>query len=301
MSVPTSLFAVGRRWRLAAVLSLALLIIVGGSLTAWSARARSQAQEDALSAASDMTEVQPAALSPGIEPEEDTGAETPADAPSNASAPAGQASQPLAFTITWERTQTSPGGETRLLLTSRRYQRADGVFKLVNTLQGRDGVARTETHFGFMGFGTFRLAEARRQLVFAAPIAHEELPDVEAYLRANSLYDRTEDVRGQNTIVWRQTGEGGKSFTEEYRAPALGGLLIKRVISSARGQEVFEPTEITIGEPAAGLFAELSAYAMDYSHFEGRIREVERNGNKETALAMRRALSRMREARPDGR
>jgi hypothetical protein len=204
-----------------------------------------------------------------------------------------------AFSITWARTVTSPDGQSQLLLTSKQDVRADGAFKLVHTFHDRDGVAasRSETYFGLMNLGTFRLDEVRHLLVFAAPILDEGVAEVEAYLREQPQYDREEDVFGQRTLVWRIPHEDKRGYTEEYRAPALGGLLIKRVRQSPRGREVFEPTEIMLGEPSPTLFAEFSQYAVDYSDFERRVQQTERRGGKEAAKAMRAALRRIKEAR----
>jgi len=230
----------------------------------------------------------------------------PVGAAGVAAAPATQAKSGLrpAYSVTWERTLTSPDGQTRwLLVITKRYQRADGALKIVHTFYDEKGTAAGENvYFGLAGLGFFRADDESRTLVFITPVAADEEPeDVAAFLRSQPEFDREEEVRGQRTIVWRKAAEGGKGDTEEYRAPALRGLILKQVVSSARGQEVFEPTEITLGEPAGELFAKLSSYQVDYAHFEGKIREMERDGNKETAHAMRQALSRMQQARPDGR
>jgi hypothetical protein len=221
------------------------------------------------------------------------------DKPLNTStATAEQTPRAPAFSVTLKRTLTSRDGQTRLQLTTNRYQRSDGIFRLVHTFHSADG-DRAETYFGLMNLGTFRLDEARHLLVFAAPMLDEGVADVEAYLREQPQYDREEDVFEQRTVVWRMAHEGERGYTEEYRAPALGGLLIKRVVESPRGREVFEPTGITLGEPSPALFAEFSQYTVDYSDFDRRVQQTERRGGKEAAKAMRDALRRIREARHD--
>lgn len=148
-----------------------------------------------------------------------------------------------AFTVAWTRTATTPDGQSQLLQTTSRYQRADGAYKLVHLIQSQNGSAgRVETVFGFVGLGAFRLDEARRQLVFISPMTEEQPEDVEGYLRADPRFNREEDVQGQHCIVWRTSTHRDTGFVEEYRAPALGGLLIKRVEESARGRQVLEPT-----------------------------------------------------------
>jgi hypothetical protein len=233
---------------------------------------------------------------------------TPAASPaaiavSGTSAPVRQATRQSAFSVTWERKLASPDGQSRRLATSKRYQRSDGAHRIVHTFYSRDGSeSGGNVYFGLTGLGYFRANDESRMLVFTTPMAADPQPaDLEAFLRAQPEFDREEDVRDQRTIVWRRNDATGEGYTEEYRAPALGGLILKQVVSSARGVEVFEPTELTLGEPAARLFVELSGYTVDYSHFEGKIREMERDGNPEIAHRMRQAMTRMKEARHDGR
>lgn len=286
------LFGVGRRLRFAVILSLMLLITVGGSLwlTAWSARARAEERTKAVAATAGQTTATDSTPVPG--------AATDAN---------DERAREAAFSVTWERTLISPNGQqSRRLATTIRYQRADGTFKLVHTFDAPSvdapGGPGGKVYFGLKGLGYFRLDEANRVLIFTTPVlADDEAENVETFLRAQPQFDREEVVRGQHTIVWRMAEqEEGQGFTEEWRAPALGGLILKRVVSSRRGQDVFTPTEITLGAPPAELFAELSGYAVDYSHFEAKIIEMERAGNNETAQAMRRGMHRMKAARPAG-
>jgi hypothetical protein len=292
------LFGAGRHLRFTVILSLMLLITVGGSLwlTAWSARARAEERTKVAAATTGRRAVMDSTPVPGAE----TGVAAATDADDERTREAG-------FSVTWERTFIPPDGQqSRRLATTTRYQRADGTFKLVHTFDaaGGDtpGGSGGKVYFGLKGLGYFRLDEANRVLVFTTPVsADDEAEDAEAFLRAQPQFDREEDVRGQDTIVWRMADqEEGWGFTEEWRAPALGGLILKRVVTSKRGQDVFTPTEITLGAPPAELFAELSGYPVDYSHFEAKIIEMEREGNKETAQAMRRGMHRMRAARPAG-
>jgi hypothetical protein len=210
------------------------------------------------------------------------------------------------FTITWIRTLTTPDGQTYQLQTSTRSQRADGAYKLVHTFHDRDGAAdRVEIVYGFLGLGVFRLDGARRQLVFDAPLTDEQPKDLEAYLRADPRFDRVEDVQGQRAIVWRTTtaADAGSDagYAEDYRAPALGGLLIKQVEDSPRGRQVFEPTAIELGEPAAGLFAELYEYPADYARYEQSIEREERGQQHDTARLMRELVRRMKTVKPGRR
>lgn len=209
-----------------------------------------------------------------------------------------QTSQP-AFTLTTSRKMTRADGQERLLSSQQRFQRSDGIFKLVQTLYAPDGTTeRVQTLFGFIGLGVFRLDEGQKRLVFTGPQIDDRPTDVEQFLRAHELFTREESVAGIGTLVWRQAGPAEGDFLEEYRAPSLGGLLVKTVKVSTLGRETVEPTAIRMGEPAPSLFNELLSYRVDYSSYERQVQETEKRNDPETALLMRQLLERMRQARP---
>ena len=206
------------------------------------------------------------------------------------------------FTLTLSRTISPAGGQARLLSTLQRYQRSDGVYRLAQTTYQPDGKAgRVDVAFGFIGLGVFRLDEARKRLVFTGPLVDEAPENVEGFLRNNPLFAREESVEGVNTVVWRKAGPTQGEFTEEYRAPSLGGLLIKTVKVSARQNETIAPTKIESGEPAQNLFTELLLYPVDYSDYERRAQEMDKKGEREVARLMRELLRRMRSVKSDGR
>lgn len=203
-----------------------------------------------------------------------------------------------AFTLTTSRTIISAGRRERLISTQQRFQRSDGIYKLVQTLYAPDGTTeRVQTLFGFIGLGVFRLDEGQKRLVFTGPQIDDRPADVEQFLRAHEMFTREESVAGISAIVWRKGGRAEGDVVEEYRAPSLGGLLIKTVKVSARGRETVEPTAIQMGEPAPSLYNELLSYRVDYSSYERQVQETERN-DPEIALLMRQLLERMRQARP---
>lgn len=121
---------------------------------------------------------------------------------------------------------------------------------------------RVETYFGYVGLGLFRLDETRHRLVFVAPQSDDLSEDVEAALRSDARFDREEDVRGQRALVMRAAGADDAAYTEEFHAPALGGLLVKRVEHSPIRREVWEPTSVEFGEPSASLFTDLDRYEL---------------------------------------
>lgn len=211
--------------------------------------------------------------------------------PSSRLEAAPQTSAP-AFTLSSSRTVTAADRRERLLSTQQRYQRSDGLYKLVQTLHGPDGRAeRVQTLFGYIGLGVFRLDEPGKRLVFTGPQIADGSADVAQLLRASELFTREESVAGISTIVWRTNGRAKGDVTEEYRAPSLGGLLVKTVKDSAHGRETVEPTGIQMGEPESGLFRELMTYPVDYSAYEEQVQETERN-EPEIGLVMRQLLAR---------
>lgn len=206
---------------------------------------------------------------------------------------------PSPFTLAMARTVTRTDGQSRILSTLQRFQRSDGTYKLVQTSYDPDGTTRSvQIAFGFARLGVFRLDAGRRRLIFTGPQVDDPPGDVEQVLRANQLFARDESVAGINTIVWRKVGRSEADFVEEYRAPSLGGLLIKAVKVSPRGREMIEATTIQMGEPATALFSELLLYPSDYSIFERRIQEVARQGDAQTAGLMQQFLARARQVRP---
>ena len=203
-----------------------------------------------------------------------------------------------AFTLTTSRTITRPDERERQLSRQQRFQRSDGAFKVIQTDLRAEGTVRTQTIFGYLGLGMFRLDEANRRLVFIGPHLDETSGNLEQVLREHPLFVRTESVQGVNAIVWRKGAADAEEFSEEFRAPSLGGMVIRRVKVSQRGRETVEPLTIEMAEPAANLFTELFTYPVDYTNFEQRIGETEGRNSPEVAGFMRETLARMRQRRP---
>lgn len=209
-----------------------------------------------------------------------------------------QASNP-AFTLTTSRTIRRGNERDHLLSTAQRSQRSDGIYKLAQTFYAPDGsVVGKQTYFGFIGLGVFRVDEARKLLVFTGPLIEDRPADIEKYLRSHELFSREESVAGVTAMVWRQADADTEESREDYRAPSLGGLLIKTVKVSPQERETIEPTSIQMGEPATNLFNELLLYGVDYSRYERQLMQIEKKNDPEMALMMRQLLQRMRTARP---
>ena len=299
------LYGEGHRLRFALCLSLILLTTIGSSLTAWSVRARSQGAEAASDAAT--ADHAPAASQASgnareTAPADQASAHAPSSSSPDAAAHAERSTLPPAFTVTWRRTATAPDGQTRLLQTTTRSQRADGTYRLVHIYAAQERAAeRVEVSFGFTGLGIFRLDAERKLLDFTAPLVDDGAQDVLKVLREDPRFDREEDVQGQQTIVLRTPARRGEGYTEDYHAPALGGLLLKRVEASERERRVLEPTEIELGEPDAKLFTELTQYPVDYARYEQSIAQAERGRQHDVARLMREFMRRMKTFKPGRR
>ena len=220
-----------------------------------------------------------------------------ASEPGRAATPLTQTSYP-ALSLTSSHTVTRNNGQTRLLSSLQRFQRSDGIFKTVRTFHTPGGgVERRQTHLGYVGRGVFLLDASGHRLIFTGPQVEDAPADVEQFLREHPLFARDESVQGLTTIVWRKPGRSEEDFVEEFRAPALGGLLIKTIKVSDHGKEVEEPTAIERSEPSLTEFTELFSLPVDYSRYERRVLAAERASSPEAANLMRALLDRMRQVR----
>jgi hypothetical protein len=204
-----------------------------------------------------------------------------------------------AFTLVLAHTITGPNQLPRLVQTTTRQQRGDGLYRLEHIFYGQEGrPARTDVYYGITGYGSFRRDDTRHVLVFTGPLLENQVEDVAGYLRQHPLFVREEAVAGQQALVLRDGAEGANRYREEYRAPALGGLLIKSVTVRGARREVIEPTILEMVEPSPALFAELSLLPTDYAPYQRQIQEMERTNQPEEAQLMRQLLSRARSVKP---
>jgi hypothetical protein len=73
-------------------------------------------------------------------------------------------------------------------------------------------------------------------------------PNTES-LRHSHKYLRTEPVLGYETYVLQEDGAG--ITAEVYDAPDLNGDMIKQVVTKPGSKMTLEPSDISVGEPAA--------------------------------------------------
>lgn len=202
------------------------------------------------------------------------------------------------YTMTSTATYAPADGPPRLYATYVRHQRRDGLFKLVSTYHQEDGSAdRTVTTFGAEGLGVFALDEGRGRLVFRGPLPEALTGDVAGALRAGPHYSREETVSGVGTVVLREEDTELGGFRETFRAPALGGLVVKNVRESEGGREVFETTSVEAGDPDPAQF-EGWRHAADYDDYARKVERERARGRPREAERMAQLLEKARKLKP---
>lgn len=203
-----------------------------------------------------------------------------------------------AYTMISEATYAPAGGTPRLYATYVRHQRRDGLFKLVSTYRQEDGSAdRVVTTYGADGLGVFVVDEGRGRLVFRGPLPEAQTGDVTGTLRAHPHYDREETVSGVGTTVLREEDEGAGGFTETFHAPALAGLVVKRVRESGGAREVFETTSVEAGDPDPAQF-DAWRHAADYADYARKVERESARGRPHEAERMAQALEKAKRLKP---
>lgn len=208
-----------------------------------------------------------------------------------------QGSSP-AYTMTSTATYTPAGGPPRLYATYVRHQRRDGLFKLVSTYHQEDGSAdRVVTTYGADGLGVFVLDEGRGRLVFRGPLPEAPGGEATGALRAHPHYNREEAVSGVAATVLREEDEEGGGFTETFHAPALAGLVVKRVRESEGTREVFETTSVEAGDPDPAQFAGWR-HTADYGDYARKVERESARSRAHEAERMARALEKAKRLKP---
>jgi hypothetical protein len=208
-----------------------------------------------------------------------------------------QGSSP-AYTMTSTATFVPVGGTPRLYATYIRHQRRDGLFKLVSTYHQEDGSAdRVVTTYGADGFGIFILDEGQGRLVFRGPLPEALTGDVVGALRADPHYNREETVSGVSTVVLREEDEESGGFRETFRAPALGGLVVKNVRESEGEREVFETTSVEAGDPDPAQF-DGWRHDADYGDYARKIERERARGRSHEAERMANGLEKAKTVKP---
>lgn len=208
-----------------------------------------------------------------------------------------QVSSP-AYTMTAMATRAPAGGPPLPYATYIRHQRRDGLFKLVSTYHQENGSAdRTVTTYGVDGLGVFVLDEGRGRLVFRGPLPEAPDGDVAGTLRADPHYNREETTAGVGVVVLHYEDEEGGGYTETFRAPALGGLVVKNVREFGGAREVFETTSIEAGDPDPAQF-DRWRYAADYGDYARKVERERARGRAHEADKMGRMLDKAKRLKP---
>ena len=157
-------------------------------------------------------------------------------------------------------------------------------------------VEREQETLGLLGRGVFRVEKKRGRLVYLSDMPSGRV--TESTLRNSPTFLREDSVLGYKTIVQRFPDKDGVTYTEIHFAPMLRGLPIKTVVASSDGVHVIEAIRIEIGEPHEDILAGTLGLPTDYSLYEGKIQEVENDGNSELGKQMRQRLEQHRSKQP---
>jgi hypothetical protein len=194
------------------------------------------------------------------------------------------------FTMQSTQTSYNIGGDGPYLNATRvRYQKSDGSWKESATYYNRDGSARSSTTtLGITGLGVFEINNNSKTLTFLGPKKHSMHVEDEKSLRSDPEYVRDDLVLGFKVMV--QHSLSGSDFDDVYRAPELGGAIVKIVSGSVtgKGYTVIEPKTIERGEPSES-FA-VPDYPFVYSFYEAQIEKEDNRGNKDVAAKMRQVI-----------
>lgn len=167
------------------------------------------------------------------------------------------------YTIVWQTTDYDADGKATPYCTETRYVSSSGRWRdLKQCVDGRNA----ET-FGEVGRGVF--VKRGQKLDFLSAYAKPAPFVTEEELRNSPTYLRSEAVLGYATIVVK-AGNEVEDGSEFFRAPALGGDIIKTVFPSPDGRKtVREPVSLMLGEPDAKLLKMPDRdLPVDYKHYE---------------------------------
>jgi hypothetical protein len=197
------------------------------------------------------------------------------------------------FTMRSNQTSFGIGGNTPYLnATKVRFQKSDGSWKEVTTYYKRDGsVSAINKQLAITGVGVFEIHDDIQTLVFLSPKKHAMHLESEDDLRKDPEYARDDVVFGYKVIVQHNSPKG-TNYDDIYRAPALGGAILKVVFgeTGSSGYTVIEPTKIDLGEPSESEFA-IPDYPFNYTFYEEQIKGEESQGHQEVASKMREVVA----------
>ncbi|HEX8070072.1 MAG TPA: hypothetical protein VF546_08990 [Pyrinomonadaceae bacterium] len=166
-----------------------------------------------------------------------------------------------AATIERRITERTADGKTTEVATETEYRDALGNWRVVRRLANGH-----QLQFGADTAGGQWLSKDDKRYVRTGDYAVTDDWTAAAALRKTAGFVRDDTILGQPAVVLHPLGAGGAidGNTEVWVAPALGRVTLRMITTMSNGgQQVIEPTSITVGEPlngAARLPAHLALY-----------------------------------------
>jgi len=177
-------------------------------------------------------------------------------------------------------------GSPVLQSISKRMQRSDGSWKDIATTYNNDGtVQETNQLFGISGKGIFALHPTEPRLIFESPKRHAFHVMNEEAIRKDPTFIGEQTILGSRCL-----GQRYPDGTEVYLSTDLS-FPLKEVITSDKGRQVIEAVKIDFGEPSESEFGTFPNYPVDYSFYEQRIAQIDKEGNSALAKQMRQELA----------
>ena len=184
------------------------------------------------------------------------------------------------YTMTRTKTLYPNGGTPFLKAVFTRFQKSDGSFKEIIQTYKPDGTpGETGTLIGVASRGVFSVNEATKTLVFQSQKDH-----VFHLLNEKAMKENTATYLGEKTILgFRCLGQRDPEDTETYISPELGFPLLETITGST-DRVVTEAIRVDLGEPAD---FQLPDYRVDYTRYENRIANMEKEGRPDLAKQMK--------------
>lgn len=172
---------------------------------------------------------------------------------------------------------SSTNADKRVFANSIRQQKSNGEWKEVTTyFNAENNVSKKDITFAKPGKGVFKVSREGKYLILLSPMGNN-FPIINKTVVKNSPnFLREENVLDYKTLVSRthlsDDSKAGKSkdYIETYIAPELQGLFLKRVSVSESGTNIFEPTEIILGEPDDLKLEEFDNLPIDESFYKSK-------------------------------
>lgn len=169
------------------------------------------------------------------------------------------------FTLYYNQIAYPSNGEPIISASKVRRHRSDGKWKLETTYT-RDG--RVEIGYGEPGRGVFAVDDKNQKLEYLSESHNRPLADVDWTKQPGFVGE--EMILGFKTfrIHWEDS-EG--NYTDSYMCPALQGFPLRRVSGNPRYKNVWEPSQVILGEP---VFESAPNLPVSTKRFEEKMNDL---------------------------